>query len=88
MDRKIKEYLASIGSKGGKKSTRRLSSVDAKKMVRVREAKRAFRTYKALCFWSFDPNFRITFDDIPWVVQQLRKYGNRESWEVASKLCR
>ncbi len=36
----ISEYLASIGSKGGKVSRRILTSAQAKAMVKAREAKR------------------------------------------------
>lgn len=39
----ISEYLAEIGSKGGKKSRRTLSPEDAKKMVEAREKKRKKR---------------------------------------------
>ena len=36
----ISEYLASIGSKGGKVSRRTLTTAQAKMMVKAREAKR------------------------------------------------
>ena len=36
----ISEYLASIGSKGGKVSRRTLTTAQAKAMVKAREAKR------------------------------------------------
>ncbi|MBI2431310.1 MAG: hypothetical protein HYV26_00350 [Candidatus Hydrogenedentes bacterium] len=57
-------------------------------MVRVREAGRAYRRFHARCFWSYDPGLQIKKGDIPWVVEQLRKHGNREAWEVAGRLCR
>jgi hypothetical protein len=31
---------------------------------------------------------KITIDDIPWVVETLRKHGNRQAWEIAAYLCR
>ena len=37
----LAEYFARIGRKGGLRSRRRLSSADARDMVRVREARRA-----------------------------------------------
>jgi len=40
MDKKIRDYLAAIGRKGGKKSKRVLTSEQAKKMVEARERKR------------------------------------------------
>lgn len=36
----IKEYLSEIGRKGGKKSKRKLTSEQAKEMVRIREEKK------------------------------------------------
>jgi hypothetical protein len=55
--------------------------------VRVREARRAYRRYHARCFWSYRPDLVIHQSDVPWVVQQLRKHGNRETWRVAERLC-
>lgn len=40
MKNDIKKYLAEIGSKGGKKSRRTLTSEDAKKMVESREKRK------------------------------------------------
>jgi hypothetical protein len=37
-------------------------------MVKVREARRAFHDFYASCFWSYDPNYRITLQDVPWVA--------------------
>jgi hypothetical protein len=39
--KKIREYLAHIGSRGGAASRRELTRAHAKKMVAIREAKRA-----------------------------------------------
>jgi hypothetical protein len=56
-------------------------------MVRVREARRAYRRFHAACFWSFDPAYRIGAGDVAWVADQLRKNGGREAWDVARRLC-
>lgn len=56
-------------------------------MVRVREARRAFRRFYSTCFWSYRPDLVIRADDVSWVAEQLRKHGNREAWRVAAKLC-
>ena len=88
MDEIVRQYLSTIGSKGGKLSRRTLSAVDARAMLRVREARRAFRRFHTLCFWSYDPNYLVKLSDIPWVVEKLMKNGNRQSWEVATRLCR
>lgn len=56
-------------------------------MVRLREARRAYRRFHAECFWSYDPGYRIGPSDIAWVAQQLRRHGSREAWTVARSLC-
>jgi hypothetical protein len=80
--------MARIGSRGGSKSRRSLDPDFARQMVRVREARRAFRQFRATCFWSFRPDLVISAADVPWVAEQLKKNGNREAWLVAAKLCR
>jgi hypothetical protein len=84
----IKRYLAAIGARGGRKSRRTLSPQAARDMVHVREARRAFRRFRATCFWSYRPDLVIRSEDVPWVAEQLRKHGNREAWRVAARLCR
>ena len=88
MEKQVIEYLAEIGRRGGRKSRRTLDPEAARGMVRVREARRAYRRFHAECFWSFDPEYRIGSSDIAWVVEQLRKHGGRDAWETAGKLCR
>jgi len=88
MSEKIRKYLSDIGKRGGRKSRRTLDSETARNMVRLREARRAFRRFYARCFWSYDPDYVLTLDDIEWVAKQLMKNGGREAWEVGAKLCR
>ena len=83
-----KQYLQQIGRRGGLKSRRTLDPEAARDMVRVREARRAFRRFRATCFWSYRPDLVIGIADVPWVADQLRKHGNREAWRVAARLCR
>ena len=87
MNGDIREYLAEIGRRGGRKSRRALDPETARAMVRVREARRAYRKFHARCFWSYDPDYRIRVADVPWVAEQLRKHGGHDAWEVAAKLC-
>ena len=87
MDAVVRRYLADIGKLGGRKSRRLLDSTTAQKMVKVREARRAFKRFHTICFWSYDPDYVVTVKDIFWVAEQLRKHGNREAWEVAARLC-
>jgi hypothetical protein len=84
----IAKYMATIGARGGRKSRRTLEPDAARAMVRVREARRAFRRFRTRCFWSYRPDLIIGTHDVPWVADQLRKHGNREAWLVAAKLCR
>jgi hypothetical protein len=84
----IRRYLASIGARGGRKSRRRLDAETARAMVKVREARRAFRRFRATCFWSYRPDLTITAADVSWVADQLMKHGNREAWRVGARLCR
>jgi hypothetical protein len=84
----VRAYFAKIGSRGGRRSRRVLSSEQSKEMLRVREARRAFTRFKALCFWSCNPGLKITKADVEWVAEMLMKHGNREAWEVAIRLCR
>ena len=84
----IHGYLRQIGRKGGLKSKRRLSPEDARDMVRVREARRAFRKFHAQCFWYLRDDMPITKETLPEIVRGLRKNGGREGYLLAEKLCR
>jgi hypothetical protein len=86
--KEIREYLAEIGRRGGRKSRRHLDSATARDMVRVREARRAFRQYRVRCFWSSSPDLEIRLEDIPWVAEQLMRYGDRRAWRIGARLCR
>lgn len=88
MDESVRLYLANIGAKGGKRSRRVLTSAEAKAMVRIREARRAYREFHTECFWSCDPLYPIGPEDLPWVIEQLQKHGGRRAWEKAAQLCR
>ena len=83
----VRAYLSRIGQKGGKKSRRALTPDDAKNMVRVREARRAFRRYHARCFWYMRPDLQITLADVPEIVRGLLSHGGREGFFLANKLC-
>lgn len=87
MDERVRSYLAEIGRKGGRKSRRTLDPETARMMVRVREARRAYRKYHARCFWSSPPGLEIGAEDVEWVARTLKKHGDREAWEVGSRLC-
>jgi hypothetical protein len=84
----IRDYFRQIGRKGGLKSRRRLSSAEAHDMVRVREARRAFRKFHAQCFWYLREDMPVTKETIPEIVRGLRQNGGREGYLLAEKLCR
>ena len=88
MSNHVGRYLAKIGRKGGIKSRRQLDPADARRMVQVREARRAFRRFHATCFWSYRDELEIGKDDVSWVAEQLMKHGDREAWRIGNALCR
>ena len=88
MDRRVRTYLASIGRRGGRKSRRRLDPKVARDMVKLREARRAFREFQAACFWFCDPKYVVTSDDVRWVGEQLMEHGGRRGWQIGASLCR
>ncbi len=88
MNRRVRAYLAEIGRRGGRKSRRTLDPEAARAMVKVREARRAYRRFHSQCFWSYDPEYVVGPRDVGWVAEQLRRHGGREAWEVAGRLCR
>jgi hypothetical protein len=82
----IQAYLSSIGRKGGLRSRRVLDPATAKRMVALREARRAYRAYHDACFWSYHPDVPIHTEDIPWVIDGLKKEGNRRAYEWARRI--
>lgn len=86
--RSVRKYLAEIGARGGRKSRRALSPSQARAMVRVREARKAFKRYHARCFWWTDPDFRIGAEDVSWVAEQLKIHGDRDAYALGTKLSR
>ena len=88
MDPTIRKYMAEIGRRGGRNSRRELSSEDARRMVRVREARRAYRRFHAQCFWSYAPDLEIHAADVGWVAERLMRQGGRAAWHLGARLCR
>ena len=84
----VKRYMAGIGARGGRVSKRTLSPEDARAMVAVREARRAYRRFRTKCFWSCRPDLEIGAEDVAWVAEQLMKHGDREAWRIGARLCR
>ena len=55
---------------------------------RLEKARRAFREFRSLCFWSWPKDPEITEETIPLIVQGLRKYGGHKGYHAAAELCR
>lgn len=83
----ISDYFATIGRKGGSRSRRTLTPEQAQNMVRVREARKAFRKYHTQCFWFMAKDAQIQESDIPEIVRGLKKNGGRQGFILAAKLC-
>jgi hypothetical protein len=88
MKKEVVLYLKRIGAKGGRKSRRTLDSGKAREMARVRDARRAYKRFQTECFWSYDPDYKVTPHDLAWVIDGLKKHGGREAWNCAVRLCR
>lgn len=87
MDENVRNYLTEIGRRGGRKSRRTLDAETARQMVRIREARRAYRDFHARCFWSYRPDLEIGSDDVEWVAETLMKHGDMRAWKVGRRLC-
>ncbi|MEM1156799.1 MAG: hypothetical protein AAF571_15455 [Verrucomicrobiota bacterium] len=88
MNVETRQYLAQIGSRGGKKSRRGLSPEQARRMVAVREAQKAYDAHRHEYFWSYRDNVKITAEDVDWVVQGLMNEGDRAAFEKARSIRR
>jgi hypothetical protein len=84
----VSSYLATIGRRGGLRSRRALSHEQARDMVRVREAKKAFVMFHTQCFWYLASDMRVTLKDLPEIARGLRMNGGRKGFLLADKLCR
>lgn len=88
MHDEVRAYLSKIGRRGGRKSRRRLGTDTARAMVKLREARRAFRQLHTQCFWSTNPEYVVTAADLPWVAERLMTFGGRRGWQIGARLCR
>ena len=46
----------------------------------------AYRAYLDTCFWSYAPDVPIGMQDIPWVVEGLKKEGDRRAYNWARRI--
>lgn len=89
INKETRSWLAEIGRRGGRKSRRTLDGDEARRMVLIREARRAFRDFHARCFWSSPADYVPGEGDVEWIARQLCKHGGAAGWERARRLlCR
>ncbi len=84
----MKSYLAQMGSIGGKKSRRQLKPEQARRMVAVREAQKAYDAHRHVYFWSSPDGMKIREESVPFVVKGLMSEGNRHAFELARRIQR
>jgi hypothetical protein len=84
----VKAYLKEIGAKGGRKSRRKLDPAQARRMVAVREARRAFRDHYPSIFWSAPENMQVNEALVPYVIDEMKREGNREAYLRAGRIQR
>lgn len=82
----VKSYLREIGRKGGQKSRRALDPAQARRMVALREARKAFREHHHEYFWSAPADMVVQEAHVPYVIQGLKTEGDRAAYEKARKL--
>ncbi|EIP99832.1 hypothetical protein OpiT1DRAFT_04363 [Opitutaceae bacterium TAV1] len=64
---------------------RTLSRAQARRMIAVRLARKAWVDFRTQCFWSYGET-TITTDNVGWAVEQLRRNGNRNAWQAAARI--
>lgn len=84
----VKADLQDIGAKGGRKSRRKLAPAQARRMVAVREARRAFRENYPVLFWSAPKNMQIGEGHVPYIIDEMKREGNREAYLKAGQIQR
>jgi len=53
----------------------------------IKEAQEIFEKKYVNCFWFLNKDLKVTLDDVPTICSYLMKYGNKEDYIVARKLC-
>jgi hypothetical protein len=55
---------------------------------RLELARKAFKDFYALCFWSADPDHQVVEADLPWIIRNLRQNGGHRGYRIVAELCR
>jgi hypothetical protein len=51
-------------------------------------AQAALAEYRTRCFWMLSPEFAVTAETLPIVIDGLRRHGDRRAFQIADRLCR
>jgi len=51
-------------------------------------ARAALADYRTRCFWSLSPDFTVTEETLPIIIEGLRRHGDRRAFQLAARLCR
>lgn len=51
-------------------------------------ARAALADYRTRCFWSLSPDFIVTEETLPIIIEGLRRHGDRRAFQLAARLCR
>ena len=54
----------------------------------LRSAQAAFADYYDRCFWFMNPDLHVTAENLPRIIEGLRRAGDRRAWRLAEELCR
>ena len=63
-----------------------LSQTDAERRLEL--ARKAFKEFSAICFWSYPADLEIGEEDISWIIRGLREEGGHRGYRAAAQLCR
>jgi hypothetical protein len=55
---------------------------------RLALARRAFREFKAQCFWSWVDEPEITEETVPHIIRELRLNGGHRGYRMVAEICR
>ena len=65
-----------------------LPTLPAEAADRLALATEAVASYRTRCFWFLAPDFTITPETLPLVIEGLRRHGDRAAFFLAARLCR
>lgn len=61
-------------------------SAETARAQRLARARQAYREHYGYGYWSTHPDMEITEEDIPFVIDALRRNGGHKEWHEAQAL--